>query len=264
MQYKVGFIGCGNMGGALLSAVINNIGANNCCVCEKQPEKTADFVKKGVTQLEITELSQNCEFIFLAVKPQALPQTIAEINGCLNKNAVIITMAAGTDISTIQNLLDADHPIIRIMPNMPCAIGKGIVLYCHNALVSNEQKNEFLNLLNNVGLIDYIDQEKIDAASVISGCGPAFAYMFLEALANATEACGLNKESAVLYATHMLEGAALMVKHQNTEISDLITAVCSPKGTTIEGVEALRNLGFYEIVEKAVRASYNRTKELKG
>ena len=264
MQYKVGFIGCGNMGGALLNAVINNIGANNCCVCEKQPGKTVDFVKKGVTLLDITELAKNCEFIFLAVKPQVLPQTIAEINGCINKNAVIVTMAAGTDIETIQNLLNKDHPIIRIMPNMPCAIGKGIVLYCHNAFVTNTQKSDFLNLLNNIGLIDYIDQEKIDAASVISGCGPAFAYMFLEALANATEACGLNKESAVLYATHMLEGAALMVKHQNTDISNLITAVCSPKGTTIEGVEALRNLGLYEIVEKAVRASYNRTKELKG
>lgn len=265
MSYTVGFIGCGNMGGALLDAVLQRIEASECCVCENLPEKAAPFVKKGVTLLPTAaDVVAKSQMVFLAVKPQVLGDVIGTFCAALTaENApVFVTMAAGTTIATLQSFLGVTAPVIRIMPNLPCSVGKGVVLYCTNPAVSATQKEQFLSLLSPAGLLDEIPEGDIDAASVVSGCGPAFVFAFAEALANGAAACGLDKQRALLYAARTLEGAAVLMQHSDKDAAALIKAVCSPKGTTIEGVESLQQNGFAEVVAKAVDASYRRTVEL--
>ena len=266
MKYKAGFIGCGNMGGALLGAAVRSIGAENCCVCEKHSEKIEKFLSAGVSSLDDKGVAANSKFVFLAVKPQAMEKVASGIAGELsaNKDAVIVTMAAGMEISTLESFLGGEFPIIRIMPNTPCSLGKGVVLYCAGKRVSADDKAEFVSMFENIGFLDEIDEEKIDAASVVSGCGPAFVYAFAEALANAASECGLDKARAVLYAAKTLEGAAAMIERSGKETDELIRNVCSPKGTTIEGIDSLRKNGFDTVVGGAVKASYRRTLELKG
>lgn len=264
MKYTVGFIGCGNMGGALLNAVLQTVEAASCCVCETQPEKAASFVKRGVALLPIEEVVAKAEYVFLAVKPQGLETVVHSFSPALSAGStpVFITMAAGTAVATLERFLQHPCPVIRIMPNLPCSIGKGVVLYCTNRAVSEQQKQTFLSLLSPAGLLDEIPEKDIDIASVISGCGPAFVFAFSEALANGAAACGLEKQRALLYAARTLEGAATLMEHSDKDVSELITAVCSPKGTTIEGIESLRKNGFADVVAKAVTASYTRTVEL--
>ena len=265
MKYKVGFIGCGNMGGALLGAVIKNIGAENCCVSEKASEKASPFTALGVSLLSLPELCLQSECIFLAVKPQVMGELLSEISQIMppESDTLFVTMAAGLEISTIEKHLGRRAPVIRIMPNLPCALGVGVLLYCCNDLVREDKRASFLKELDGVGLIDEIEEDKIDAASVVSGCGPAFVYLFAEALANGAKECGLEKEKAVLYAVNTLIGAATVIKNSSDSIENLVNAVCSPKGSTIEGVDALKSQAFEQTVKNAVHASFERTKELK-
>ena len=265
MKYKVGFIGCGNMGGALLRAVIKNIGAHNCCVSEKAPEKAEQFTSQGVSLLSMNELCLQSDCIFLAVKPQVMGDVVSELSQILpsDSKTLFVTMAAGLEIATIEKHLGRRAPVIRIMPHIPCSRGRGVLLYCCNDLVSADGRTDFLNYLDGVGLIDEIAEDKIDAASVVSGCGPAFVYLFAEALSNGASECGLEKDKAVLYAINTLIGAASIIENSTESIEALVNAVCSPKGSTIEGVETLRHQGFEQTVKNAVRASFDRTKELK-
>ncbi len=263
MKYKVGFIGCGNMGGALLRAVIKNAGAENCAVCEQAKEKAEEFISLGASFLSANELANSSEFVFFAVKPQVMGEVVSGISDAKTENTVFVTMAAGLEMTKIESFLKRKAPIIRIMPNIPCGVGEGVLLYSCNELVTEEAEKEFLSHLSGVGLIDKIPEDKIDAASVVSGCGPAFVYLFADAIAKGARECGLDEEKAVLYAIRTLRGASYIMEDSDCPTEDLVRAVCSPKGSTIEGVDALKKEGFEEIVKKAVRASFDRTKELK-
>lgn len=263
MKFKVGFIGCGNMGGALLRAVVKNIGAESCAVCEQAREKAEEFISLGASFLSSRELAEGSDFVFLAVKPQVMGEVVSALSSASTENAVFVTMAAGLEMSKIESFLKRKAPIIRIMPNIPCGIGEGVLLYSCNELVTEKTEKEFLSLLSGVGLIDRISEDKIDAASVVSGCGPAFVYLFADAIAKGASECGLDIEKATLYAIRTLRGASYVMENSGCPTEDLVRAVCSPKGSTVEGVDTLKGEGFEEIVKKAVNASFNRTKELK-
>ncbi len=254
------------MGGTLLGAVSAHVGALSCCVCEKAPEKTQPFVDQGVSLLSAEQVAARSDFIFLAVKPQVMQAVVSGLSEALrdNQDAVLVTMAAGLDIATIEKYVGRHVPVIRIMPNMPCSVGQGVVLYCANNLVSPDAKAEFVSLLDKVGLLDEIAESDIDAASVISGCGPAFVYLFADALAEGAAQCGLDKQRALLYAVRTLIGAATLLERSDKDVEELIRVVCSPKGTTIEGIDTLNRHDLRGIVGDAVQASYRRSLELKG
>ena len=149
------------------------------------------------------------------------------------------------------------------MPNTPASIGEGVILYCNNEKVSEEQVSFFVNAMKGAGLLDRIDENKIDAASAVSGCGPAFAYMFIEALADGAVECGIPRDKAMMYAAKMLSGSADMVLQSGKHPGALKDAVCSPGGTTIAGVHALEDGAFRSAVMNAVTSAYKRTLELK-
>ena len=264
MKYTLGFIGCGNMGGALVQAAAKTLNGAQIAVCDHNQQKIDNYVNAfGIVATDSKDIAKNAKFIILGVKPQAMQNAIAEIADILkeNKDVTVVSMAAGLSISAICSFIGADLPIIRIMPNTPVAVGMGMVLYATEN-VSAESEKQFLTAFEKAGLFDKIPEEKIDAGSALSGCGPAFVYMFAEALADGAVECGLPRDKAAKYAAQTLLGAAEMLLEKGNP-SALKDAVCSPGGTTIAGVHALEEAGFRGAAMSAVTSAYKRTLELK-
>jgi len=259
---KFGFIGCGNMGGALAKAVATKtkeIVLSDFCIEKAQGLAKELNVSFGTNE----DIVKNCDAIFLGVKPQVMESMLLSIKGLLQeKKPLLITMAAGLEIKTIEAFAGGKIPVIRIMPNTPVSLGKGMILYCTNKLVSIEAEQEFLACLENAGRIDKIAENLIDAGCAVSGCGPAFMYMYIEALADGAVACGLPRQKAIEYAAQTMVGAAEMVLQSGKHPEQLKDEVCSPAGSTIEGVKALENGGLRANAINAVKCAYERNIEL--
>ncbi|MGM9642251.1 MAG: pyrroline-5-carboxylate reductase [Eubacteriales bacterium] len=264
MKYKAGFIGCGNMGGALARAAARSVGGSSIAVCDHNYDKVALLCSEcGTTALDFESIWSECDFVFLGMKPQKIKSSLDAHIELINKsNCVIVTMAAGTEISFYERYLGINRPIIRIMPNTPCSIGSGMIQYACSEDVSEDNEKCFCEIMTCAGVLDKISEGLIDAASAVSGCGPAFAFIFAEALADAGVECGLPREKALLYAAQMLKGSAELIL-ANGNPGKLKDSVCSPGGTTIAGVHALEESAFRAAAMNAVTAAYRRTLELK-
>ena len=174
---------------------------------------------------------------------------------------ILCSMAAGLSIARIQEMAGEDYPVIRIMPNTPASVGAGMIQYC-SANVTAEEEQEFLKLMAPAGRLDAVPETLIDAASSVSGCGPAWVYQFIEALADGGVACGLPRAKAQEYAAQMVLGSAKLVLESGRHPGELKDAVCSPGGSTIQGVRVLEEHGFRGAVTDAVIAAYDKTKEM--
>lgn len=267
MKYKFGFIGCGNMGGALCTAVAKTEKESAICVCDGVKEKTDAFCSnfKNITATDLDELIAESEYVFLGVKPQSLPGLFDSIRDKLakRKDIVLISMAAGKSISDIETFCGFSPAVIRIMPNTPVSVGKGVILYDFNDKTSEKALSDFTHALSGAGVLSRIPESKIDAAGAVSGCGPAFVYMFIEALADGAVLCGIPRSDALLYAAATIEGAAKLALESNEHPEKLKDNVCSPGGTTIAGVKALEEAGFRAAAINAVEAAYEKTLKLK-
>lgn len=171
-------------------------------------------------------------------------------------------MAAGLDTKKISDMFSCQIKLIRIMPNTPVSVSKGMILYTTTSLVTKADTSLFLDIMKEAGVLDAIDEKLIDAASAVSGCGPAFVYMFIEAMADGGVASGLPRDKATLYATQTLLGSAELLKATNKHPGELKDAVCSPGGSTIEGVKTLENGAFRGTVINSIVSAYKKTKEL--
>lgn len=264
---KIAFIGCGNMGSALAAAVSEAGFGENLMFCDHTMKKAEGLAASlGGCAANVQQIAKEGYFIFLGVKPQGLEELFEEIAPVLSQRKdkfVLVTMAAGVSIQKIQQLSGCGCPVIRIMPNTPVLVGEGIVLYCSNHLTENNDIHLFVKLLSKAGMVDPVPEEKIDGASALTGCGPAFAYIFAEALADGAVECGLQRDKAAKYAAQMLLGSAKMLLESGKHPGKLKDEVCSPGGTTIAGVHALENGAFRGIASDAVVASYLKTLNLK-
>ncbi len=263
MTYQFGFIGCGNMGGALATACMKAVECKKIAVCDYDENKVKAFVALGATPATAEEIAREARFIVLGVKPQVMESAIAAFAEILRNrtDAVVITMGAGVSIAAIRAYIGADLPVIRIMPNTPALVGEAMILYAV-AGVSSQQEQAFLNGFAPAGRFDKIPEAEIDAGSALSGCGPAFVYAFADALTKGAIECGVPQEKALSYTVQTMIGAAKMLEKYG-DPETLIKNVCSPGGTTIEGIKALRSADFERIAASAVTAAYKRTLELK-
>lgn len=262
-MYSFGFIGCGNMGGTLASAVSKN--DKNIAVSDKNKNAVLLVSENtGAAAVSNEEIAANSKYIVLGVKPQILPLVLDEIAPTVRARTdefAVISMAAGVKIEKITDAL-GNVPVIRIMPNTPAVIGEGMIVYSYNGLVTDGNKAEFLKAFSAAGELCEIKESLIDAACAVSGCGPAFVYMFIEALADGGVKCGLSRDLSLKLAAKTVSGAADTVILTGKHPEALKDAVCSPAGSTIEGVGALEKGAFRGTVSDAVTAAYKRTKEL--
>lgn len=249
------------MGGALARAVAR-VSYAKICLYDTDTEKAKALGREidgeAMTLAEVAK----CDYLFLGVKPNILPILLKELAPMLSEDTVLISMAAGVALSKIEEALGGARKVIRIMPNTPVAYGEGMILYTTSEAVSSCEEEKFLDFMKFSGKLDKIPEKLIDAGSAVSGCGPAFVYMFVEALADGGVAAGLPRDKAMEYAARTVLGAAVTVLESGKHPGELKDAVCSPGGSTIEGVLTLEDGGMRGVVAEAVVAAYEKTKML--
>ncbi len=263
-NFKLGVIGCGFMAQSIIFGAINNgvIVSTDIIVSDTNETQFEKLTKLGITTtLSNDEVFSSAEFVLLAVKPQSLNEVASsQYANCVEK---IITILAGVKKDTIKNLF-ANAKITRCMPNTPCSIGYGMsAIDCIDFDIDG--KTFVKNLFSSLGAVLEIEESKMNAVTGISGSGPAYVYLFIKALTEAGVKQGLTYEQAKILASNTIIGGGQMVVHNpEKSLEELITAVCSKGGTTIEAVNSFNNDGLDKIVDLAVTKCVNRAKELGG
>ncbi len=258
---KYGFIGCGNMGGAIARALSRS--TQDIALSDRSGKGKALAQELGIRYQDNGFLAENCDRIFLGVKPHMMQGMLLPLRQVLaQRKPLLISMAAGLEIQQIRDFAGCDLPIIRIMPNTPTAIGMGVIPYCANALVTQEMLTDWLADMASCGLMDPLEEHLMDAASALSGSGPAYLYLMLEALSDGAVACGLPRAKAMDYAAMTMAGAAQMYLSTHQHPGALKDAVCSPGGSTIAAVRVLEDKGFRSAAMECVAAAFRKNKEL--
>lgn len=258
---KYGFLGCGNMGGAIARALSQQ--TKDIAVSDRSGKAKLLAQELGVTYSDNASIAANCDRIFLAVKPHMMKDMLLPLQNTLaQRKPLLITMAAGLEIRQIEDFVGTHLPIIRIMPNTPTSVGKGVIPYCANDLVTEEMITDWLEDMSECGLLDPLEERLMDAASALSGSGPAYLYLMLEAMADGGVACGLPRAKAMDYAAMTMAGAAEIYLSTHQHPGALKDAVCSPGGSTIAGVRILEQRGFRGAAMDCVCAAYAKNKEL--
>ena len=260
-MYKFGCIGIGNMGGAVAQALVQAAGGGSLMVSSRTREKAeAAAARLGCMAGDNRDLAAQCQYLFLGVKPQILPGVLEELAPVLRSRkspCVLVSMAAGVSLARLQSLAEG-CPVVRIMPNTPVSVGAGLVLYTPGEGLTEEQEAQLTAALAHAGQVDKLPEPLLDAASAVAGCSPAFACQFLEALADGGVACGLPREKAYRYGAQMLLGTASLLLATGSHPGQLKDAVCSPGGTTIQGVRVLEEHGLRAAVMDAVLAAFEK------
>jgi len=254
-----GFIGTGNMGGALARAAAKNLPGEQLLLSNRTPAKAAALAAElNGRAADNAAVAAEADFIFLGVKPQMMEAMLAEIRPVLEQRSsrfVLVSMAAGLTMERIRAMAGVDCPVIRIMPNTPCAIGEGVILYTCAPSVTADEEAEFLRVMRAAGRLSPLAEHLINAGSAVSGSSPAFAALFIEALADGAVACGLPRAAALEYAAQTLAGTAKLYLENSQHPGAMKDAVCSPGGSTIQGVRALEAGGFRSAVMEAIIAT---------
>ena len=271
-------IGSGNMGGALMKGAAAFAGADRIFFTDVDQDKalgTAKTLGAGVLASN-TEAARKGDYVFLAVKPQVMSPVLAELGPALAARRrgagssgglkALVSMAAGWSIGHIQSLLGscgaAGIPVARIMPNTPALVSRGMIALSASAELESAALEELERILSAAGTVDRVAESYLDAVTGLSGSGPAFVYMFIEALADGAVKAGLPRDKALRYAAQTVLGAAAMVQETGRHPGELKDMVCSPAGTTIAGVTALEQAGFRGAVINAVESAWRRAVEL--
>lgn len=251
------------MGGAIARAVSQV--TKDIVLTDRSGRGKALADQLGVAYGSAQEIARDCGWIFLAVKPQMMEAALSPIRESLQeKKPLLVTMAAGLSMEKIETMAGGDLPVIRIMPNTPAMVGAGMTQYCCNSLVTEENERHFLSLMAHTGHVDKLEEGLIDAASALSGCGPAYMYLFLEGLADGAVACGIPRAKAYEYAAATMEGAAKLMLTAGQHPGQLKDAVCSPGGSTIQGVRVLEEKGLRAAAMDCVIAAFEKSRKLGG
>ena len=261
---KIGFIGAGNMARSLIGGLISS-GVKNAHLFAADPNEdtrnalTSDFSIQ--TYAENQELVDNCDVIVFSVKPQALKTVATSIKA--KESALYLTIAAGIPSESLNNWLDSDKAIVRAMPNTPSLVLSGASGLYANTHVSEEQKEIAESILRAVGLTVWVnDEDQLDAVTALSGSGPAYFFMVMEAMEKAGEELGLPADTARLLAIQTGFGATKLALEVDDDPEDLRKKVTSPGGTTEQAIKTFEELGLVEMFSKAMKAARDRAKEL--
>ncbi len=271
MKKTAAFIGSGNMGGAFIRAAARAIDPKEIVITDFDPLKAEALADStGCSwSADNLEAAQSAKFIILCVKPQVLPSVLIPLVSILREAEekgepkVLVSIAAGITIEKLRSIVGSDkQPIIRVMPNTPALIGQGLMILTTDGSASEDDMTALGKMAEACGEVRRLDEKFFDQATVVASCSPAYAYMFIEALAEAGKAMGLDAENSLFYAARSVLGSAAMVLNTGISPEELCRMVCSPGGSTIAGVNVLREKGLYKLIDEAADASYRRNIEL--
>lgn len=263
---KIGFIGLGNMADAIIGGMLKEgivksgdiIGSAKTNVTMERMAKKYDIC---VTN-DNAEVASKAEVLILAVKPQFFEEVIGDIRTVTSEETLIISIAAGKSIAWIEEAFGKPVKLVRCMPNTPALVGEGCTGVCVNERVSEEEKNYSIRLMESFGKASLIPERLIDAVGAVSGSSPAFVFMFIEAMADAGVAAGMTRVQAYEFAAQAVYGSAKLMLESGRHPGELKDMVCSPGGTTIQGVKVLEEKGMRGAVMSALAACVEKTKKL--
>ncbi|MEG2720526.1 MAG: pyrroline-5-carboxylate reductase [Oscillospiraceae bacterium] len=264
---KIGFIGAGNMATAIIRGAVGSKNFNSSDILAYDiDEKKANFLNekyKITTKSSVSGLINACDVVVLAVKPNVLKELL-ELNrdSFMIKSPLIISIAAGKELKFYEEILNYNARLVRVMPNINATVNEAMSAYCFNSNVSDKDKSLVELLCNSFGNSTYLDEKFFPCFGVLAGCSPAFAFMFIDSLATAAVKSGMNKEIALNIAAQTVLGSAKLILESSDHPYKLVDAVCSPGGTTIEGVVALKDEGFDAAIIKAFDASLDKDKRV--
>lgn len=264
---KIGFIGMGNMGTAIMRGLLKIYKPEELLFTSAHEAKMQKITEEtGVAHVSTaTDCAEQVKYLVLAVKPQVLPTVFKELNGKIGKDQVVISIAAGYAIADLQAGLGDSARIVRSMPNTPAMVGEGMSGVSYDeALFTDEEKDVIDGFFTSFGKMEKVDEKLMDVVGSASGCSPAYVYMFIEALADGCVKNGLPRQAAYKMVAQAVLGSAKMVLETGKHPGELKDMVCSPGGTTIEGLAALEENGFRGAIIKACDANFEKNKKLKG
>ena len=262
---KLGFIGTGNMAGAIMGGIIRNgvlkpeeiIGSD---ILEAGREKVHSLY--GICVTDDNREAAKAEIVVLSVKPQYYEQTIAQIRDEITDEQVIVTLAPGKTLEWLQGQFGKDVKIVRTMPNTSAMVGAGMTAACANALVTKEELEKVLTILRSFGEVEVVSEHLIDAVVSASVSSPAYVFMMIEAMADAAVADGMPRPQAYKFAAQAVMGSAKMVLETGKHPGELKDMVCSPAGTTIEAVQVLEERGFRSAIIEAMRVCAEKSRNM--
>lgn len=264
MRKTIGFIGAGNMGGAMIEGIAKNKLFNTIWVCDHHQENLDRLHEKyGVnTSLDEKTVALNSDVLVLSVKPKHYPKLIETIKECVKGDVIIVDIAAGVTIRDVKHYFGKDLKVIKAMPNTPALVLQAMSAISFDDLVSEEDKTCITSIFNSFGKCEVVDETMMDAITSVSGSSPAYVFMFIEAMADEAVAQGLPRKQAYTFAAQAVLGSAQMVLETGMHPGALKDMVCSPGGTTIDAVCELERTGFRASVESAMRVCNEKSKKM--
>ena len=263
-QSKVAVIGAGVMGEALIAALIlSGVNPDHITISEKREERAQELISKySIKIASLTANVSDADALLLVVKPQDMAAVLEEIKGSINPKAVVITFAAGKTISFISNGLGTANPVVRVMPNTPTLVGKGMAAASMGAGVTDAQRDFVLGFLAATGKVIEVSEELQDAVTATSGSGPAYFFAFVEAMVAGARELGLSEKDATTLTVQTIVGAAQLLEESGKSATTLRENVTSPNGTTAAALASFGNENVNSIVAKAMKAARDRSQEL--
>jgi len=262
---KIGFIGVGNMGGAILGGLLGIDGkvVTGLLAADIDAGKLKRAAEKGVVICEsIGQLVEKSDVIMLGVKPNTYDEVLPQIARSYENSKLLISMAAGVKISYIEKYLGCGAKVIRVMPNLPALVKEAMTSVCRNKNITDGDMEQALTIFGSVGRACETPEELIHCVIGVSGSSPAYTYMYIEALADAAVSYGMDKEQALVFAAQSVLGAAKMVLETGIDPETLRINVCSPGGTTIEAVQKLQENRFAEVIKAGFSAAVEKSKKM--
>lgn len=262
---KIGFIGIGNMGYAMLNGCLQYFDKADILITDVNTQRMEEVGRETGVKCAYSnaECANRCKFIVLAVKPQFYPQVLKSIENVVTERHVIISIAPGKTIDGIRESLGKPVRIVRAMPNTPALIGEGMTGVCiPEGTLDPEEREVIETFFQSFGKMCFVEEKMLSTVTCISGSSPAYVYMFIEALADSAVKYGMPRKDAYQFASQTVAGAARMVLETGKHPGELKDMVCSPGGTTIAAVAALEEEGFRNSILKATDACYKRAEEL--
>ncbi|MBQ5472153.1 MAG: pyrroline-5-carboxylate reductase [Treponema sp.] len=259
---KIACIGTGAMGSAIMRSVCKKYDPKEITVTDAFADKAKEFAQENGCNFASSNLDaiKDAKYIFIAVKPAFLKNLFDEIGSSISNDTVVISMAAGVKIEKLESMAKARF--IRIMPNVAAQISEAMIALSCNDNISKEEQKEAVEILSAAGKVEKVPEKLMDCVTGVSGSGPAFVFMFIEAMADAAVRCGMPRSQAYIYAAQTVKGSAELVLETGKHPGELKDSVTSPAGTTIEGVAALEENGFRSAVIKAVTNATLKSIEL--
>jgi len=258
---KVGLVGTGIIGEALIEVLLRSgLAKESLFIAEKRKERSDEIIKKyGVRKIKDYN---SLDAVLLAVKPQDFIATLGTISSSLSNSPLIVSFAAGIKIKSIEEKLGKGFRVIRVMPNTPMVMGRGMSAISLGSAATSDDQDWVKGFLSKAGEVIVVDENLQDAVTATSGSGPAYYFAFTEAVVGAARRLGISQEDAVTVASQTLIGAALMVEKSGKELKTLRENVTSPNGTTAAALKSFADSGLEEIVYKAMKAAHDRSIEL--